>query len=87
MNSSDDLLVKEGKSLPLMEAFYSIQGEGFYSGKASYFLRIGGCDVGCESHSGLFLPNMEYQTRFGWTTVPRLRRRVWQGSASFLFGG
>jgi organic radical activating enzyme len=48
MNSSDDLLVKEGKSLPLMEAFYSIQGEGFYSGKASYFLRIGGCDVGCH---------------------------------------
>ena len=48
MNSSDDSLVKEGKILPLMEAFYSIQGEGFYSGKASYFLRIGGCDVGCH---------------------------------------
>ena len=31
-----------------MESFYTIQGEGFYSGKAAYFLRIGGCDVGCH---------------------------------------
>jgi 7-carboxy-7-deazaguanine synthase len=34
-------------SLPLMEHFYTIQGEGFYSGRAAYFLRLGGCDVGC----------------------------------------
>lgn len=32
---------------PLMEHFYTIQGEGDHSGKAAYFLRIGGCDVGC----------------------------------------
>jgi 7-carboxy-7-deazaguanine synthase len=31
-----------------MEAFYTIQGEGFHSGKSAYFLRIGGCDVGCH---------------------------------------
>ena len=31
-----------------MEAFYSIQGEGLHKGKASYFIRIGGCDVGCH---------------------------------------
>ncbi len=30
-----------------MEAFYSIQGEGFHQGKAAYFIRLGGCDVGC----------------------------------------
>lgn len=30
-----------------MESFYTIQGEGFYSGHAAYFLRLGGCDVGC----------------------------------------
>jgi organic radical activating enzyme len=30
-----------------MEDFYTIQGEGFHTGKAAYFLRIGGCDVGC----------------------------------------
>ena len=42
------LLLKEGKALPLMEEFISIQGEGFHSGEAAYFLRIGGCDVGCS---------------------------------------
>lgn len=31
-----------------MEHFYTIQGEGSYSGTASYFIRIGGCDVGCH---------------------------------------
>ncbi len=33
--------------LPLMEDFYTIQGEGFYQGHAAYFVRLGGCDVGC----------------------------------------
>lgn len=33
--------------LPIMEQFYSIQGEGFYQGHAAYFIRLGGCDVGC----------------------------------------
>lgn len=35
------------KELPLMEAFYTIQGEGAHSGEAAYFIRLGGCDVGC----------------------------------------
>lgn len=30
-----------------MEHFYTIQGEGFYSGRAAYFIRLAGCDVGC----------------------------------------
>lgn len=34
--------------LPLVEDFYTIQGEGFHSGKPAYFIRIGGCDVGCS---------------------------------------
>ncbi len=33
--------------LPLMEHFYTIQGEGYHTGRAAYFLRLGGCDVGC----------------------------------------
>jgi organic radical activating enzyme len=33
--------------LPVMESFYTIQGEGYYQGKAAYFIRLGGCDVGC----------------------------------------
>ena len=34
-------------ALPVMESFYTIQGEGFYQGTAAYFIRLGGCDVGC----------------------------------------
>ncbi len=34
-------------SLPIMEHFYTIQGEGFHQGRAAYFIRLGGCDVGC----------------------------------------
>ena len=41
-------LVDKGAFLPLMEEFYTIQGEGFHKGTAAYFIRIGGCDVGCH---------------------------------------
>lgn len=34
-------------TLPVMEAFYTLQGEGAYNGQAAYFIRLGGCDVGC----------------------------------------
>ena len=37
-----------GQNVPLMEEFYTIQGEGYHSGRAAYFVRIGGCDVGCH---------------------------------------
>ena len=33
--------------LPIMETFYTVQGEGFYSGRAAFFIRVAGCDVGC----------------------------------------
>jgi len=41
-------LVDKGEMLPLMEEFYTIQGEGYHKGTAAYFIRIGGCDVGCH---------------------------------------
>lgn len=41
-------LIDQGKMLPLMEEFYTIQGEGYHTGKAAYFIRVGGCDVGCH---------------------------------------
>ena len=43
-------MVKESvaqATLPVMEHFYTLQGEGVYQGKAAYFIRLGGCDVGC----------------------------------------
>ncbi|OXA78788.1 7-carboxy-7-deazaguanine synthase QueE [Flavobacterium columnare] len=42
------LAINKGDMLPLMEEFYTIQGEGAYTGTAAYFVRIGGCDVGCH---------------------------------------
>ena len=42
------LEVNKGAMLPLMEEFYTIQGEGYHTGTAAYFIRIGGCDVGCH---------------------------------------
>lgn len=41
-------LNNDGLSLPVMEHFYTIQGEGMYQGNAAYFIRLGGCDVGCH---------------------------------------
>lgn len=41
-------LIDKGLKLPLMEEFYTIQGEGFHKGTAAYFIRVAGCDVGCH---------------------------------------
>lgn len=48
MKKDTQNLVNAGVMLPLMEEFYTIQGEGFHKGAAAYFIRIGGCDVGCH---------------------------------------
>ena len=40
--------VQAGLELPIMEDFYTLQGEGHYQGHAAYFIRLGGCDVGCH---------------------------------------
>ena len=48
LDPQQELLFNEGKLLPLMEEFYTIQGEGFNTGKAAYFIRVGGCDMGCS---------------------------------------
>jgi organic radical activating enzyme len=39
--------MSESKPLPVMEHFFTLQGEGFHSGRAAYFIRLAGCDVGC----------------------------------------
>jgi 7-carboxy-7-deazaguanine synthase len=40
--------ILNGEQLPVMETFYSIQGEGRHTGKAAFFIRLAGCDVGCH---------------------------------------
>lgn len=48
MIDTDPALFDGGRRLPLVEDFYTIQGEGFHAGKPAYFIRLGGCDVGCR---------------------------------------
>lgn len=47
VNTEIDIEATTTKVLPVMEYFYTIQGEGFHQGRAAYFIRLGGCDVGC----------------------------------------
>jgi len=44
----DSNVIPDGAKLPLVEEFFSLQGEGYHTGKAAYFIRLGGCDVGCS---------------------------------------
>lgn len=39
---------KQASEIPVMEHFYTLQGEGFHQGRAAYFIRLAGCDVGCH---------------------------------------
>ena len=48
MSLTNNELLEGGRKLPLVEDFYTIQGEGFHTGKPAYFIRLGGCDVGCR---------------------------------------
>lgn len=43
-----NMQLEDTTMLPLVEEFYSLQGEGYHAGKAAYFIRIGGCDIGCS---------------------------------------
>ena len=43
-----DILFSQGTHLPLIGKFYTLQGEGYHVGKAAFFIRIGGCDIGCK---------------------------------------
>lgn len=52
-------MIAEGSKLPLVEEFFSLQGEGYHAGKAAYFIRLGGCDVGCSWCDSRFAWNPE----------------------------
>ena len=48
MKKPDNTVFEDGNKLPLIDQFYTVQGEGYHMGKAAYFIRIGGCDIGCS---------------------------------------
>lgn len=73
-----------------MEAFYTLQGEGFHQGKAAYFIRLGGCDVGCfwcdvkESWNADNHPQLSVDTIVSAATVYEARLAVITGGEPLL---
>lgn len=62
-------------TLPVMEHFHTLQGEGYFQGKSAYFIRLAGCDVGCvwcdvkESWDRSIHPEYEINTIVGWVSA------------------
>ena len=56
---NDSNALPDGAKLPLVEEFFTLQGEGYHTGKAAYFIRLGGCDVGCSWCDSRFSWNPE----------------------------
>ncbi|MBN1250729.1 MAG: 7-carboxy-7-deazaguanine synthase QueE [Bacteroidales bacterium] len=48
MKTKENDIFDDGHKLPLIDQFYTVQGEAFHTGRAAYFIRIGGCDIGCR---------------------------------------
>ncbi len=46
--TQDVSVFENGRKLPIVEEFYTLQGEGYHTGKPAYFIRLGGCDIGCS---------------------------------------
>ena len=59
MKNNFDINVLSGNLLPVMETFQTIQGEGYFKGSSAYFIRIGGCDVGCHWCDVPFVPRIQ----------------------------
>lgn len=59
----------DGRLLPLVEDFYTIQGEGFHAGRAAYFIRLGGCDVGCSWCDAKYTWNRDAHPRVGVSEI------------------
>lgn len=84
------LTLKQG-FLPLMEHFYTIQGEGYNAGKASYFLRLGGCDVGCvwcdvkESWDASLHPQVSLEEMLGYIQKMKAQNVVITGGEPLMY--
>lgn len=76
--------------LPVMEHFYTIQGEGYYQGHAAYFIRLGGCDVGCvwcdvkDSWDAAKHPTFTIDEMVGWVVAANAPLAVITGGEPLL---
>lgn len=79
------------KTYPVMEHFYTIQGEGYYTGSAAYFIRLGGCDVGCvwcdvkESWDASIHPQMTVETLVKLVTDAKAKLCVITGGEPAMY--
>jgi 7-carboxy-7-deazaguanine synthase len=77
--------------LPVMEHFYTLQGEGAHSGRAAYFIRLGGCDVGCvwcdvkESWDANAHPKYTIPTMVDWASKHPGRMAVITGGEPLMY--
>ena len=77
--------------LPVMEHFYTLQGEGAHSGRAAYFIRLGGCDVGCvwcdvkESWDASIHPRFTIPTMVDWASEHPGRMAVITGGEPLMY--
>ena len=82
--------VQKGLSLPVMEHFYTIQGEGYHSGLACYFVRLGGCDIGCpwcdvkESWEQQNHPINTVKEIVSWVTLSKANKVVITGGEPLM---
>src|ERR1700733_6332863 len=82
---------KTWTSLPVMESFYTLQGEGAYQGKAAFFLRLGGCDVGCvwcdvkESWDASAHPVVSVDEMIGFVKSTKADRVVVTGGEPLMY--
>jgi organic radical activating enzyme len=78
-------------SYPIMEHFYTLQGEGAYAGYAAYFIRLGGCDVGCvwcdvkESWDAAAHPQVTVATLLNYVLESKTNRVVITGGEPCMY--
>jgi organic radical activating enzyme len=65
----EESIYPDAESLPVVEEFFSLQGEGYHTGKAAYFIRLGGCDIGCSWCDSRFSWNPDIHPLIGTQTI------------------
>ncbi len=82
---NESVEISSGRKLPLVEEFFSIQGEGFHTGKAAYFIRLGGCDVGCSWCDSRFSWNPDLHPVISTNDI--IKRALTSGTDSVVVTG
>lgn len=85
MGKTQDNIDHDISMLPLVEEFHTLQGEGFHSGKAAWFIRLGGCDVGCNWCDSRFSWNPEVHPLVSFEII--VKNAVSSGAKSVVVTG